>query len=165
LAGFDIGSVLLRRTTTSRGLQGVAIVSSNAHIALTVTGQGILTSETSTTAAGERLLASVGLQVALEIMTANKFLIANIALVWTVIEMGLHMGLDILLATEAAILAIMPQAHPLSVLGIGARDVLVNLIVGDTRLSNGCLDTSIEVEIIEGLAIHFGARSHERGLH
>ena len=39
--------------------------------------------------------------------------------------MGLHMGLDVPLATEASVLAILPQTHPLAVLGIGAGDVLV----------------------------------------
>lgn len=164
LAGLDIGSVLLGRTTTASGFLGVTIVAADAHVALAVTSESILASKTSTTAAGERLLASVGLQVALEIVASDERLVANIALVGAIIEMGLDMGLDVLLATEASVLAILPQTHPFAVLGIGAGDVLVDLIAGDTGLTNGRLHTSIQVIFIDWLGVQFRPSSHERGL-
>ena len=61
--------LLLRGATTLGGLWNHTGEASNTHIALAVTSQGILSSEAGTTGTGEGLVATVCLEMALEIMS------------------------------------------------------------------------------------------------
>jgi hypothetical protein len=129
LTSIDIGSalVLLWGPASLGGFRDDASEAPDAHVALTVTSQGILSSKASTTSTGKRLVATVCLQVPLEIMTTNEVLFANVTLELAISQMGLNVRLDVLLATKAAEAA-SEETDPLAIFGIGARNELGDLI-------------------------------------
>lgn len=92
LASVEIRAIglLLGGTTALCGLGHHTGEPAYAHIALTVTSEGILASKAGTAGTGEGLVATVGLEVTLEVVSADKVLLANIASELTVSEMGLH---------------------------------------------------------------------------
>lgn len=104
------------------GLAHNALVSSDAHPALTVTSQGVMTGEQVSTEAFVGLIARVDLGMAFEIVTTDKALAAVVALVLAVTQVGLDVGLDVLLPAKPS-LAARVEADPFAILGVRTRDV------------------------------------------
>jgi hypothetical protein len=101
-------------------------------------GQSIMAGEAVSASTWVWLDTAVDLGVALQVMLSDKALAAMGALKLTISQMGLHVGLDILLATETLI-TLWEEAHPLLVDRVRAGNVMCNIIDGDAGVLNGVL--------------------------
>jgi hypothetical protein len=88
-----------------------------AHSALAVAGEGILTSEAHAAGADVVLDARVDLCVALEVVLANEALAAVVALELAIAKVSLHVSANVLLPAEALV-ALGEHAGPFVVLGV-----------------------------------------------
>jgi hypothetical protein len=86
-----------------------------------------------------RLNAGMDLGVSLEVVLADKTFLTVRTLVLAVIEMCLHMRLDVLLPPES-FTAVLEVASPSAVLKIRAFDVLSNVVYRYSSLSLGILN-------------------------
>lgn len=77
----------------------------DTHTSLSVTGQGVLSSEPGATGALVRLATRVDFGVALEVVLADEAFTAAVATVLAVAEMGLHVGSDVFAASEGLVAA------------------------------------------------------------
>jgi hypothetical protein len=161
LTSFHIGAALLWRPSAAGGLGDETGDTSNTHVALTVASKSIVPSKASTTEAFEGLLAGVRLEVSLQVVASDEKLVAHVALVRTVIEMSLNVGFDVLLATKAAIAAVI-QAHIFAIFGIRARNVLGDLFARNACVSNGRSDSGIEVNLAETPSLWLGLGHRRR---
>lgn len=84
----------------------------------------------------------VYLSVSLEIVLTNKALSASRALILTIVEMGLDVGFDVLLAAEDLV-AILEIAGPSSVIRGRTQHVLLNLCPFHTGIAFCLLDLEI----------------------
>lgn len=124
-----------------------ALVSSDAHPTLPVTSQGVMTGEHVSTETFVGLVSSMNLSMAFQIVATDEALVAMIAFELAVTQVGLDMGLDILLPAKPSFTAWM-EADPFAILGVRARDVRSDLIDGDTGLVDGCVDPFVKVQVV-----------------
>lgn len=130
---------VLLGTTALDNLAHDAVKGTDAHAALAVAGEGVVAGEAVAALAGVGLDAGVDLGVALEVVLADEALVAGRALVLAVVEMGLDVRLDVLLAAKL-LAAVVVQAHPLAVGRVRALDVLRDVLERDARVRLGLLD-------------------------
>lgn len=138
---------MLLGTATLGRLSHNALVSTNAHAALPVTSQGIMSREDISAKAFVRLVSSVDLCMSFQIMSTHEALVTVITLVLAITKVSLDMGFDVLLSAKPSVTARV-QANPLSIFGIRTINVGGDLINGDTGLCDRCVDPGIKVEVV-----------------
>lgn len=140
---------VLLRTAALRCLAHDTFVSSDAHPTLPVAGQGIVAGKNVPAKTFVGLVSSVDFGVTLEIVATHKALAAMIALELTVTQVCLDVRLDVLFSAEASPAACM-EADPFAIPLVRAVDKRGNLIDCDTSLVDGCMDSVVEVKVING---------------
>ena len=93
------------------------------------------------------LVSRVNFGMAFEIVTTDEALAAVVALVLAVTQVGLDVGLDVLLPAKPS-LAARVETDPFAILGVRTRDVRSDLIDGDPGLVDGCVDPVIKVQVV-----------------
>jgi hypothetical protein len=92
--------------------------------------QGIVPVESSTAEALEVPLIHVYLPVTLQIVRTDELVAARVTLVAAVVQMGLHVGTNVLLSSKRRVLAILIEALVLAIV-IRALDESIDFLVGD----------------------------------
>lgn len=108
-----------------------------AHATLTVTSKRVVTGKASATRADERTIIAVDGDVALEVVLANKGLLAEVALELTVTKMRLNVSTNVLLAAETPVAA-REEAWVLLVFLAELANVLLDLPRRDASINNCC---------------------------
>lgn len=119
---------------------------SDAITALSVARQSIVARECIATEARIWLGTGVDLGVSLQVVAADKTLVAVIASELSIAEMGLHMGLDILFPSKFLV-AFFILANPLIVNRIWSLDKLGNVIQRDVGLLDRGVHSRLEMQI------------------
>lgn len=110
--------------------------------------QGILSCESVSAIALVGLDPRVYLGVPLEIVCPDEALIAVIAFILSIPQVGLHMRLYIFLSAEPLVAA-GKCADPLVIHGVGPLDIGRNLVQGDARVFDRGIEIGVEVKISE----------------
>ena len=99
----------------------------DAHVALSVSGECVYSSEGVTARTWIWLRASVDLGMSFQVVAADEPLVAVAALELAVIKVSLYVGFDVLLPPETLV-TVIELADPFAVIGVRPFDVLSNIV-------------------------------------
>ena len=126
-------------TAALDGFLDDAVKGTDTHAALAVAGQSVVACKAVAAVARIGLDARVDLGMALEVVLAYKTLLACGALVLSVVEMCLHVRLDVFLAAKL-LAAELKGTCPLAVAGFRAEDKDVDFGSVDASFDAGIVD-------------------------